>query len=57
MNDDEKIKLSIKYSMKMKSLQQEKKVAQRIANALYSCDATPDDLKGAKLLLEVLIGE
>lgn len=55
--DDEKIKLCIKYCMKMKSLRQEKKAAQRIGNALYSCDATVDDLKGAKLLLGVLIGE
>lgn len=52
MND--KIKTSLKYCMKMKNLGQNKKAAQRIANALYNCDCLDEDLKGARLLLDVL---
>lgn len=51
------MKLCIKYCMKMKSLGLEKRAGQRISNALYNCDCEIEDLKGARLLLNILIGE
>lgn len=54
---DEKLRDSIKYCMVKKNSHNEKQAAQKIANALYSCDADNESLQHCRLLLSILIGD
>ena len=53
---EDKLKNSIKYCMLKKQSGNTKQATQKIARALYKCDADPQSLEDAKTLLSILEG-
>lgn len=54
MDQQDTIKKCIQYCLKLKKLQQEPKVAKKIATALYKSDRTQEDINNAIILLNIL---
>lgn len=57
MNDDEKLKSLIKYCYSYHKSGRINRCAKIIGRSLAECQATPDDVKVARLLLQILEGD